>query len=144
MPFATRDDLVLRYGEAEIIDLTDRAIPRAGEIDDAVLQVAIDDAEAMIQAHLGAKYSRLAEDRPKALVIQACAIARYHLFVRPTEEVEKRYSAAIKFFDRIGKGEISIGQAHDAGRVTEAGGPTAQAPKPVFSGGAIDDYRSHG
>ena len=52
MTYASQADLVGRYGESMLVDLTDRAEPPAGEIDAGVVTRALEDTDAAINGYL--------------------------------------------------------------------------------------------
>ena len=96
MNIITRDDLLERFGEKELIELTDREAYAV--INDNVLQKAIEDAEAEAGAYLQAA-GLVLKAPPKALVIKTCDIARYYLYENGvTDIVEARYKQAISWF----------------------------------------------
>jgi len=110
MSYATIDDLETRYGRRELVQLTDRAMPPSDEVDQAVAQLALDDATDLIDGYVGAKY-RLPLAAPfPPLLVQLCAeIARFKLFAdQASEEVRKRYEDAIRTLKGIAKGEVAL------------------------------------
>lgn len=89
----TRQDLLDRFGEGELVVLTDRE--GRGVIDDEVLNRAIEDAEAETAAYIQAAGLMLPSP-PKVLVIKVCDIARYYLHDNgETQVVLDRYKQAI-------------------------------------------------
>ena len=89
----TRQDLIDRFGEDELVLLTDRE--GRGVIDDEVLNRAIEDAEAETAAYIQAAGLVLSSP-PKVLVIKVCDIARYYLHDNgETQVVLDRYKQAI-------------------------------------------------
>ena len=89
----TRQDLIDRFGEGELVVLTDRE--GRGVIDDEVLNRAIEDAEAETAAYIQAARLVLPSP-PKVLVIKVCDIARYYLHDNgETQVVLDRYKQAI-------------------------------------------------
>lgn len=66
--YVTRAQLVDRYGDQRLVDLTDRATPRTFQIDDAVLDRAIADAGALIDAHLAGRYALPLGEVPQVLI----------------------------------------------------------------------------
>ena len=89
----TRQDLIDRFGEDELVLLTDRE--GRGVIDDEVLNRAIEDAEAETAAYIQAA-GLVLPSPPKVLVIQVCDIARYYLHDNgETQVVLDRYKQAI-------------------------------------------------
>ena len=89
----TRQDLIDRFGEDELVLLTDRE--GRGVIDDEVLIRAIEDAEAETAAYIQAA-GLVLPSPPKVLVIKVCDIARYYLHDNgETQVVLDRYKQAI-------------------------------------------------
>lgn len=89
----TRQDLIDRFGEDELVLLTDRE--GRGVIDDEVLNRAIEDAEAETAAYIQAA-GLVLPSPPKVLVIKVCDIARYYLHDNgETQVVLDRYKQAI-------------------------------------------------
>ena len=99
-----------RFGAREVIALTDRDL--TGAVDDAVLQQALKDADAEISGYLVGRYTLPFTAVPAVLVGYACDIARYRLTgtdVTCTEDIESRYSKAVKYLTLVGRGDLSLG-----------------------------------
>lgn len=108
MAYASVADLVARYGEDEIIELTDRV--NAGAVDAAAAAAALADAEAEADAHLGARYPVPLAAAPPLLVGIVCAIARYRLWAdAASERVRDGYTDARRQLEGIASGKISLG-----------------------------------
>lgn len=108
--FATKADMLARFGERELIQLTDRE--GTGVIDDAVLQQGLDDADAEVSGYIAGRYPLPFPSVPRPLVGYACDIARYRLTgteVTCTEDIQQRYDYAIKFLRMVNKGEVQLG-----------------------------------
>lgn len=123
MTYCTQQNLIDRFGERELIQLTDRE--SSGVIDDAILAQAIADADAEINAYLSAYPLPLAVV-PANLTRLACDIARYHLFDdQVIDAVRERYKSAIHYLEQIARGTITLG-------------PDASGTVPTSSGDVID------
>lgn len=108
MAYCVLQDLRDRYGDDELIQLTDRS--NLGTIDQAVIDRAISDADGEIDGYLGGRFDLPLNPVSKAMVRVACDITRYYLYDdRATEAVVRRYNDAVKFVRAVGKGEIDIG-----------------------------------
>jgi len=108
MPYCTKQDLIDRFAESELIQLTDRS--NSGLIDDTVLNKAIADADAEIDSKLKNRYTVPLSPTPDILNLKACDIARYFLYEdSPTDHVTKRYDDAIKFLKEVRDGKESLG-----------------------------------
>lgn len=110
----TLNDLITRFNkDNELAELTDRE--NYADIDVAVVNMAIRDAEGIVESYLNAlglvKRSLTGELLytggvivPEALKSKTCDIARWYLHDdQVTTEVQKRYDEAIKWFERVQK-----------------------------------------
>lgn len=115
MAYASQADLVTRFGEHELVELTDRADPPSGEIDAAVVTAALADTDGEINGYLGVRYPLPLVEVPGLVLDIACDIARYRLFGhRATVQVEARYEAAISLLEKIRDGEQQLQLASGA------------------------------
>lgn len=118
-----------RFGERELIELTDRE--HSGEIDSAVLERAIADADALVNSYLAPRYRLpLAPEliAQSSLGAVASDLARYHLYDgAATEEVEKRYERAVAWLKDVASGKASLGGA-DRAVATPEGRAVVRAP----------------
>ena len=151
MPYATQANLVDRFGETELVQLTDRATPPAGTIDATVVTRALTDADNKINSYLAARYTLPFASVPEILLQLACDIARYYLYEdRVTEIVQKRYDNAIAQLRDISAGKASLGldAEGDVAAPAAGGGPVASGGDRVFTRGkpstgavgSLDDF----
>lgn len=122
MAYAVTADMVARFGELEVIQLTDRN--QDGLIDEDVAAVALADATAEIDAYLG-RFKRPFTDVPPILKRLCCDIARYRLTaangVLITEEIRNRYKIdVLDLLRAMAKGEVQLG-VDDSGEEVAAG-----------------------
>ena len=111
MAHATVADMIARFGDLDVIQMTDRN--RDGLIDQAVAAVALADASAEIDAYLG-RFKRPFTDVPPILTRLCCDIARYRLTssngVVVTEEIRNRYKIdVLDLLRALAKGEVQLG-----------------------------------
>lgn len=108
MSYVTLQGLIDRFGEAEILQVTDRE--GAGVVDQSVAQRALDDADAEIDSYLGARYTLPLATVPGVLTGAAADIARYRLYddVAP-ETVESRYKQRIAWLRDVAAGRADLG-----------------------------------
>lgn len=107
MSYATQQDLVTRFGELEMIQLTDRN--GAGEIDAGVVAKALLDAGKLIDSYIAARAALPLPSVPDRLVRVAGDIARYYLHAdRPTEQVAKAYEDAVRWLRDIAAGKATL------------------------------------
>lgn len=122
MAYATVEDMVARFSELEVIQLTDRN--QDGLIDEDVAAVALADATAEIDAYLG-RFKRPFTDVPPILKRLCCDIARYRLTaangVLITDEIRNRYKIdVLDLLRAMAKGEVQLG-VDDNGKEVAAG-----------------------
>ena len=126
-------DFVVRIGERESIELTDREM--IGVVDEDLLQVALADSSSQIDGYLGGRYKLPLATVPQNLVRICCDLARYHLTskssVTMTEEVENRYKFCLKELENISKGVVSLSLDDEAAAESADGENTVQ----FFNGG---------
>lgn len=138
MPYATLADLTARFGEEELIQLTDRL--GAGVVDAVVAGAALAEADAEIDAYLAGRYALPLAAVPQILVRLACDIARYRLATdTPLEEVRKRYEDARRLLENLAAGRVTLGlPAVDQPAVQ--GGVAVSAPLAVFDDWGMAGY----
>ncbi|MEQ8396425.1 DUF1320 domain-containing protein [Thalassobaculum sp.] len=141
MGYVTKTDMIARYGEDQLIQLTDRT--GAGTIDDAVLAAAIADADAEIDAHLQGRYRLPLAEVPKVLTRAAATIAyaELHTLEMP-ERVASTLTWARKLLARISRGEVQLGDADGDGAAPAvvSAGPAVSGGNSTFANGGLDDF----
>jgi phage gp36-like protein len=135
MAYAVQADLVLRFGEDELIGLTDRE--NTGVIQASVVERNIADADAEIDGYLAGRYSLPLASVPPILNRLSSDIARYHLYgERVTDTVRKRYEDAVRLLRGLADGSVKLGI--DGGSPVDSSTgdmATMIANTPVFSRG---------
>lgn len=119
MSYASVADMVARFGDKELIAITDRDY--TGQIDEAVLGAALETAGAEIDGYLGGRYTLPLSPVPRILAGYACDIARYRLVgaeAMETEPIRLRYRDAIKFLEQVAAGKITLGGMPDGSVAT--------------------------
>ena len=141
MPYATPQDMLNQFGENELVSLTDR--DNVGVVDDDLVLKALETAEGEINAYVGAKYQLPLANVPVIVRDFACDIARYRLSgaeVTETEIVRKRYQDAIKFFERVSKGDVTLGVDLSNAKATPSGSVKTSNPAKVFNDDAMAGF----
>ena len=109
--YCTQADIVARFGETELIQLTDRAA--AGAVDVVAVEAAIADAAAEIDGYIATRYTLPLIPVPKIITRIAVDVALYQLFMArrmgATEEVRYRYTDVRKLLENIAAGKVSLG-----------------------------------
>lgn len=146
MSYATKQNLIDRYGSDELLQLTDRT--NIGSIDDIVITRALVDADAEINGYLATRYTLPLLPVPTGLEKLACDIARYRLYEdRVTETVAQRYKDAIRFLQEVSSGKASLGPDAANAQPVATGGPSSSGGDRVFTKGrangatgTLDDF----
>jgi len=137
MAYCTEQDLITRYGEKELIQLTDK--DNVGQLDLDVIESAIADADSLIDGYLGGRYGLPIKPVPRALGRIACEICRYYLYENlASDEVKDRYNEAVKSLKAISKGEMSIGIS------VEGEKPSSQNTVEMVTGGNVFNRNDKG
>jgi len=107
MTYSTQAGMVERYGEREIIQLTDRV--QADVIDSDVLDGALLRAFDFINLYLSAVAVIPLIYTPPALRIYEEQIARYYLYFEGAPEIViSDYEDAVKWLDGVSSGDIDL------------------------------------
>jgi len=109
MTYAILQQLTDRYGEQMLVMLTDRADVATGVVDEAVIDRALADTDAMIDGFLKGRYVLPIAETPPLLadIAQMIAIWKLHRH-QPNEKIETDYKEAMSLLDRIGKGAVRL------------------------------------
>lgn len=122
MIYATRTDMTQRFGERELVDLTDRE--DTGQIGATVLNRALEDAVATVDGFVGKVYRlplagclkpalpgvAATYVSPPLLTRITCDLARYYLYTDlPDEhEVSRRHKAAMAELKSLAEGKTQL------------------------------------
>lgn len=142
MSYATQTDMVLAFGDEELIQLTDRAQPPVGAIDASVLARALSAADGLANNYLALRYTVPLTSVPAVLVEACCDIARYELTrgpnLRATEEIEKRYTQRVAWLRDVARGLATLGEAAASVAPSSAGLPEMTSGGRVFGRDAFN------
>ncbi len=121
MQYATVQDMIDRFGEPEMIQLTDPAEQAA--VQSARIQLKLDDAHALADGYLGRVYTLPLAGCAKPVGVGAvqyvpppqltrivCDVARYYLYddLAPESEVYRRFRAATAELQAIADGKARL------------------------------------
>ncbi|MCF1449989.1 DUF1320 domain-containing protein [Agrobacterium vitis] len=145
MTYCTKQDLIDRFGEKELIQLTDRVTSPASAIDDTVVARAIDDATALADGYIGKAYTLPLATVPDVLTKLTCDVARYYLHFKGVDKdspIQRAYDQALSYFRDVAKGIVQLVET-DTGEVPPASGggqvKVVASPK-VFSRQSLRGY----
>lgn len=139
MPYATKDALLARFSEHELVELTDRVEPYQGAIVDAVLDRAAASADAEVEAALRGRYALPLDPAPELVVDLACDLARWRLWDdQAPDAVEARAKAARALLRELAAGTKTL----DAPRAGGSGGGRVlfDATAPVFTRETLEGF----
>lgn len=112
MSYASLAQLIDRFGERMLVQLTDRESPPTAEVVEAVVDQALADTDAVIDGYLGGRYALPLATVVPLLVDLALAIAIYKLHpYKPDPKIEKDYDGALRMLRDIANGTIRLSAA---------------------------------
>lgn len=141
MSYASREDMIARFGEREVIALTDRQA--SGMVDETVLNQALEAADDEINGYLQGRYGLPLSSVPRLLTGVACDIARYRLCGAETMETDparNRYKDAVKILENVRDGKISLGLDMSGQVASEPAGIRISTPGRTFTDDSLRDY----
>jgi len=110
--YATLADLLEQMDEEVLIQLTDDA--KTGTVDSTVIDRAVANAQAVIDAHCGGRYSVPFNPVPDLIRMFAVDLSAYNLYSRrpnieTPEVIGERQKQALAHLRLVQKGEASVG-----------------------------------
>lgn len=128
MPYVTLAQLIERYGEPALVAVTDRGQFATGVIDEASVDRAIADADAVIDGYLARRYALPLTEAQPLLVKIAGSLVFYALHTyQPDEKIVADQKEALAMLRDISAGTVAL---------TAAG---LEAPNVGGSGARITD-----
>lgn len=130
--YATIADLELAHGAGFILKLSDREGTR--QRNDAILDAALVRATSLANSYIDKKYRVPLASPPDFLVSAVMDVAVYMLTrnpTTPTEEMRKRYDDAIKLFEKVSKGDVTLA-GNEPADTPDTGMPGASGSNDVF------------
>lgn len=136
MPYASQQDLVDRFGEQELVQLTDKVNRPAATIDPTPIARALTDATALIDSYVGKLYRLPISAVPAILVKYTCDIARYYLHGKAAEKddaVTRGFNEAQTWLADVSKGLVTLDAEGVPTPQSGGGSVRAVAPNRVFT-----------
>lgn len=141
MPYLTSQDMIDRYGEGFLAEITARD-GTPGVVDQAVLQVAVDDAVSVAESYVAGLYNT--SNPPRALTVHTAAIAWYRLLgarAAAFDGAKETHDAAISFLRQVRKGEASLGdETPDDSTRGNAQLPQISTPEGTFTRDSLKGF----
>lgn len=125
MSYATQQDLVDRFGEEELVQLTDRDNAPATTIDATVVGKALGDADALIDSYVGKQYALPLASAPPILTRYAADIARFYLFGERADKdhpVRGAFDLALTWLKDVARGLVKLDDGTGSEASAEGGG----------------------
>jgi phage gp36-like protein len=136
--YCTQQNLIDRFGELELMQLTDR--DNIGVINAATVANAIAMASADIDSYIGARYPLPLTSVPDVLTDKCEVLARYRLYGNgATEQVRNDYEDALKWLVGVRDGKNMLG-VNSAGEEIPSSGVKVMARHQVYSDSVWDNY----
>jgi len=140
MSYATQQDLIDRFGQEELIELSDRADPPTGVIDATVMARALADADELINSYVARRYDLPLASTPPRLVQVAAHLARFNLYAdEPMEIVKDNRAREVAFLKDIAAGRAVL---DIAGAEPAPAGKTVltAAPEKIFTSDSLEGF----
>lgn len=113
MAYANIADMVLRFGEAEMMRATVPDGQPATEVVPGPVVAALDDASAMIDSYLRKRYHVPLTVAPPEINRACCILARYDLNTggdkAPSEQTKEDRKEVLSWLERIARGLVLLG-----------------------------------
>ncbi|WFE92301.1 DUF1320 domain-containing protein [Roseibium porphyridii] len=143
MAYVTQQDLIDRFGDRELIQLTDRTNLPAATIDATVVAAKISDAEAMADSYMAKRYKLPLNPVPDVLIPIVANMARYYLYGERAETesaVTRNYKNALGWLKDVANGTVQLEAEGVASAQTAGGQIQTVAPDRVFSRDTLEGY----
>lgn len=145
MSYAVVDDMVARFGETEVLRLSQPEDRTSETIVASKVELAIADGSALIDDYLRGRYLVPVAVAPDSLVRATCILARYDLAkgerVEPTEQMRLDRKEVIGWLEGIAAGRINIDVAPAVGPVdAERGGARVSDRASAFDNYSLRDW----
>ncbi len=145
--YASQADIVPSLIVESVAAQITRDDPAAATIDTAVFATHIEEAEAEVDAYLGARFALPLDTVPVLVRRLSARIARYRLYASRPGEVEAGvradYDAAVRMLERIAEGRLEIGLASGGEAVATSspgGGRVRTGSRPPVFGRSNQDH----
>ncbi len=138
--YVTKADMIARFTEVKLVEVTDRADPPTDAIVDAVLDKAIADAGDMIDSYIGRRYTLPLSSIPSVLSRHAAIIAFYYLTGEiHSDQMRKEFEDSKSWLTDVSTGKAVL----DAAGIIPASAPAeavVDAPPRMFSRTSMGDF----
>lgn len=105
--YATLDDMTTRFGQQELLELTDAAM--TGNVDTNEVDTALGDATELVNGYIAARYRVPLSPVPDMVRRWCCDIARFYLHkVAVPDAVKAGHDAALQGLREVARGVVQL------------------------------------
>jgi phage gp36-like protein len=141
MPYCTVDDLTARYGQALLVQISDRADAPTGEVDLDLVNAAIANADALIDGYLLGRYALPLESVPALVKDWSLRVAIYYAHGQVVDQkIADDYAAALKQLSQVASGAIRLNIAGAEPATSGATGVEATDTERVITPDSMRGY----
>lgn len=136
MTYARKSDLIERYGERELVQLTDRTRTPPTTVDDVVADRALGDAASLIDGYLGKVYALPLASVPANLTKIQADVARYYLHGKAADKdsaVARAYGEAVAWLKDVAAGRVRLDDGGEVPPAAEGSAGRVTGGRPVFT-----------
>ncbi|WP_264047489.1 gp436 family protein [Methylobacterium flocculans] len=136
MTYAQKSDLIERFGETELVQLTDRTNKPASVINDVTVARALGDATSMIDGYVSKVYALPLASVPEHLVKLTADVARYYLHGKAADKdspVTRAYSEAVTWLKDVALGRVKLDDGGVTPPAAEGSAGRVTGSRPVFT-----------
>lgn len=109
MPYCTLQELTDRYSARMLLDLSDRGEAPAEEVDAALIDRAIADADALIDGYLKVRYALPLATVPRLVKDLSLRISIYYAHAHvASEKIREDYKDALRTLGEISRGLLQL------------------------------------
>lgn len=142
MAYATAQDLIDRYGETEIARLSAADGAAVIAVDALRCATALDDATALVESWLRARYQLPLSPVPREIMFATCVLARYQLAQgggrEPSDQISRTRDQTVSWLKALAAGDAQldgarpIGEGREGARTTDRDRPLPTSSIPGF------------
>lgn len=120
--YATKQDMIDRYGTPKLVQLTDLTTPHSGEIVDATLTARLVDASAEIDGYIMGRTPVPMLTPPAHIKLICCRLTHYLLLGDAATDVDRDDAkVARSYLMQVANGSVRLGMEADVPAITGAG-----------------------
>jgi len=109
MAYCTLQELADRYSERMLIDISDRGEEATGAVDEALIDRAIADADALIDGYLKVRYAQPLASVPRLVTDLSLRISIYYAHAHvAAEKITADYKDALRTLGEISRGLVQL------------------------------------